>query len=187
MTSSMYSSPQGAFVPGTFTPRPGAGAPGRMLAVQAGTELRVALRNGEQVLLTLLVGVVGFGGMFAVYSYVAPLVTDVTGMSRATIPLVLLAFGIGGVVGTALGGRLADLALFRSLVGANVATGLLLGGLAGSMVWFGKVLANSTPPSCQRCSSASIRACSSSSQISWGWLTCGLPAELAHDVARRAE
>ena len=84
-----------------------------------------ALRR-PQVLLTLLVGVVGFGGMFAVYSYVAPLVTDVTGMSRASIPLVLLAFGLGGVVGTALGGRLADLALFRSLVGANIATGLLL-------------------------------------------------------------
>ena len=84
-----------------------------------------ALRR-PQVLLTLLVGVVGFGGMFAVYSYVAPLVTDVTGMSRASIPLVLLAFGLGGVVGTTLGGRLADLALFRSLVGANIATGLLL-------------------------------------------------------------
>jgi DHA1 family inner membrane transport protein len=88
------------------------------------TEL-TALRR-PQVLLTLLVGVVGFGGMFAVYSYVAPLVTEVTGMSRGSIPLVLLAFGTGMVVGTALGGRLADLALFRSLVGANVATGLLL-------------------------------------------------------------
>ncbi|MGY1754114.1 MFS transporter [Blastococcus sp. SYSU D01042] len=88
------------------------------------TEL-TALRR-PQVLLTLLVGVVGFGGMFAVYSYIAPLVTEVTGMSRASIPIVLLAYGTGMVVGTALGGRLADLALFRSLVGANVATGLLL-------------------------------------------------------------
>ncbi|MGY1916715.1 MFS transporter [Blastococcus sp. SYSU DS0973] len=84
-----------------------------------------ALRR-PQVLLTLLVGVVGFGGMFAVYSYIAPLVTDVTGMSRGAIPLVLLAFGLGGVLGTALGGRLADRALFRSLVGANVVTGVLL-------------------------------------------------------------
>jgi DHA1 family inner membrane transport protein len=78
------------------------------------------------VLLTLVVGVVGFGGMFAVYSYIAPLVTDVTGMSRSSVPLVLLAFGLGGVLGTALGGRLADVALFRSLVGANVVTGVLL-------------------------------------------------------------
>ncbi|QJY48522.1 ABC transporter permease [Pseudonocardia broussonetiae] len=63
MTSSMYSSPQGAFVPGTFTPRPGAGSPGRMLAAQAGTELRLALRNGEQVLLTLLIPVVLLVGL----------------------------------------------------------------------------------------------------------------------------
>ncbi len=88
------------------------------------TEL-TALRR-PQVLLTLVVGVVGFGGMFAVYSYVAPLVTEVTGMSRGAIPLVLLVYGTGMVAGTALGGRLADLALFRSLVGANVATGVLL-------------------------------------------------------------
>ncbi|MBW0115592.1 ABC transporter permease [Pseudonocardia abyssalis] len=63
MTSSMYSSPQGRFVPGTFTPRPGAGTPGRMLAAQAGTELRLALRNGEQVLLTLLIPIVLLVGL----------------------------------------------------------------------------------------------------------------------------
>src|SRR5947199_312315 len=43
------------FPEGTFTPRPGAGSPGRMLPVQASTELKLALRNGEQVLLTLLI------------------------------------------------------------------------------------------------------------------------------------
>ncbi|WP_345770496.1 MFS transporter [Blastococcus saxobsidens] len=99
------------------------GAPGNRAATVR-SELG-ALRR-PQVLLTLVVGVVGFGGMFAVYSYVAPLVTEVTGMSRGTIPWVLFAFGLGGVVGTALGGRLADLALFRSLVGTMVATGVLL-------------------------------------------------------------
>ena len=56
--TSVPGSAGGAFVPGTFTPRPGAGRPGRMLAAQAGTELRLALRNGEQVLLSLLIPVV---------------------------------------------------------------------------------------------------------------------------------
>jgi MFS transporter, DHA1 family, inner membrane transport protein len=84
-----------------------------------------ALRT-PQVLLTLVVAVVGFGGMFAVYSYIAPLVTEVTGLARGAIPFVLLAFGVGSILGTALGGRLADRALFRSLVGAMVSTGLLL-------------------------------------------------------------
>jgi DHA1 family inner membrane transport protein len=84
-----------------------------------------ALRR-PQVLLTLVVAVVGFGGMFAVYSYVAPLTTDVTGLPRSAVPWVLLAYGVGGFAGTALGGRLADRALFRSLVGAMVAVGVLL-------------------------------------------------------------
>jgi ABC-2 type transport system permease protein len=51
------------FAPGTFTPRPGAGAPLRMLAAQSGTELRLALRNGEQVLLTLLIPIVLLVGL----------------------------------------------------------------------------------------------------------------------------
>ncbi|WP_300019602.1 ABC transporter permease [Pseudonocardia sp.] len=62
MTSST-ASPGERFAPGTFTPRPGPGAPGRMLAAQAGTELRLALRNGEQVLLTLLIPLVLLVGL----------------------------------------------------------------------------------------------------------------------------
>jgi DHA1 family inner membrane transport protein len=93
---------------------------------QASVRTELAALRRPQVVLTLLVGVVGFGGMFAVYSYIAPLATEVAGISRAAIPAVLLVYGIGGVLGTALGGRLADLALFRSLVGAEVATGLVL-------------------------------------------------------------
>jgi DHA1 family inner membrane transport protein len=84
-----------------------------------------ALRR-PQVILTLLVATVGFGGMFAMYSYIAPTVTDEAHTSAGFVPVVLLAFGLGGVLGTALGGRLADRALFRSLVGATIAVGLLL-------------------------------------------------------------
>ena len=104
-------------------------SPGRPEATVRG-ELG-ALRR-PQVLLTLLVGIVGFGGMFALYSYIAPVVTDVTGLSRGTVPVVLLAYGAGGVVGTVLGGRLADWSLFRSLVGSLVVLGLLLVGVAAT-------------------------------------------------------
>ena len=79
-----------------------------------------------QVILTLLVATVGFGGMFAMYSYIAPIVTDVAHRPASFVPVVLLAFGLGGVLGTTLGGRLADRALFRSLVGATVAVAVLL-------------------------------------------------------------
>src|SRR3954471_832558 len=107
-------------------------SPGRPEATVRG-ELG-ALRR-PQVLLTLLVGIVGFGGMFALYSYIAPVVTEVTGLSRGTVPAVLLVYGAGGVVGTALGGRLADLALFRSLVGSLVFLGVLLAAVALVSPW----------------------------------------------------
>jgi ABC-2 type transport system permease protein len=51
------------FETGTFTPRPGSGSPWRMLAAQSGTELRLAFRNGEQVLLTLLIPIVLLVGL----------------------------------------------------------------------------------------------------------------------------
>jgi DHA1 family inner membrane transport protein len=73
--------------------------------------------------------------MFALYSYIAPVVTDVAGLSRGTVPAVLLVFGAGGVIGTALGGRLADLALFRSLVGSLVFLGVLLAAVALVSPW----------------------------------------------------
>ncbi len=99
---------------------PSAAEPGASVATELG-----ALRR-PQVLLTLAVAVVGFGGMFAVYSYIAPLTTDVAGLSRGAVPWILLAFGVGGVAGTVLGGRLADVALFPSLVGGMAATAVLL-------------------------------------------------------------
>jgi DHA1 family inner membrane transport protein len=107
-------------------------SPGRSEATIRG-ELDALKR--PQVILTLLVGVVGFGGMFALYSYIAPVVTDVAALSRGTVPWVLLVYGAGGVIGTALGGRLADLALFRSLVGSLVFLGVLLAVVALISPW----------------------------------------------------
>ncbi|MEU2349710.1 MFS transporter [Modestobacter sp. NPDC049651] len=102
-----------------FVPR----TPGR---VEASVRTELGALRRPQVLLTLLMGTVGFGGMFAMYSYVAPIVTDVTGESDAFVPLALLAFGLGGLAGTALGGRLADRALMPSLFGANAAMAVVL-------------------------------------------------------------
>ncbi|MGH3359732.1 MAG: MFS transporter, partial [Nocardioidaceae bacterium] len=92
----------------------------------AGIRTELSALRRPQVWLTLAIGTVGFGGMFAMYSYIAPVVTDVTGQSKGFIPFVLLAFGVGGIAGTALGGRLADLAALRSLMAAIIATGVLL-------------------------------------------------------------
>jgi len=80
----------------------------------------------SQVWLTLLVGAVGFGGMFAVYSYIAPTVTDVAGLPASRVPLYLLSFGLGALLGTELGGRLADWSVLRSLVLSSAAMGTML-------------------------------------------------------------
>jgi MFS transporter, DHA1 family, inner membrane transport protein len=93
-----------------------------------------ALRR-PQVLLTLGIGIVGFGGMFALYSYIAPVVTDVAELSRGTVPVVLFVYGIGGVIGTALAGRLGDWALFRSLAGALVSLMVMLALFAVVSPW----------------------------------------------------
>lgn len=74
-----------------------------------------ALRRG-QVWLALLIGSVGFGGFFAVYSYVAPLVTDVAGLSEGFVPWALVLFGIGMTVGNLIGGRLADRGAIRAVL-----------------------------------------------------------------------
>jgi DHA1 family inner membrane transport protein len=73
-----------------------------------------ALRR-PQVWLALAVGMVGFGGMFAVYTYIATTLTDVSGLSRALVPLALMMFGAGMVVGNIVGGRMADRSVIRSL------------------------------------------------------------------------
>lgn len=86
-------------------------------------------RNG-QALLTLLAGAVGFGGMFAVYSYIAPLVTDVGGLSESAVPVFTAVFGIGMVAGTWLAGHLGDRSVFRTLIGSGIASGLVM-----LMVW----------------------------------------------------
>ena len=82
-------------------------------------------RNG-QALLTLLAGAVGFGGMFAVYSYIAPTVTDVGGLPESAVPVFTAAFGVGMVVGTWLAGRLAEWSVFRTLILSGIASGLVM-------------------------------------------------------------
>jgi DHA1 family inner membrane transport protein len=92
-----------------------------------------------QVWLTLLVGAVGFGGMFAMYSYIAPTVTEVTDQPRGMIPFFLLAFGVGAVAGTIAGGRLADWSVLRALVasGAAMGVGLAIFSFTSASVWPG--------------------------------------------------
>ncbi|QIS09141.1 MFS transporter [Nocardia arthritidis] len=90
-----------------------------------------ALRR-PQVLLTLLVGAIGFGGMFAVYTYITTTLTTVGGMSAGLVPLVLMLFGVGMVTGNIVGGVLADRGVDRAIFAAMIAMAVILAGFVAA-------------------------------------------------------
>jgi len=77
-------------------------------------ELR-ALRRG-QVWFALGIGSIGFGGFFAVYSYIAPLTTEVAGLPHGAVPWILATMGTGMTIGNFVGGRLADRGAMRAVL-----------------------------------------------------------------------
>ncbi|WP_394942230.1 MFS transporter [Psychromicrobium sp. YIM B11713] len=98
-------------------------------------ELRALKRI--QVWLALLIGIVGFGGFFAFYSYIAPTMTEVTGLPSAALPFVVALYGVGMVIGNVLGGRMADKSVMGSiyLMMATIAVVLLVFTLAVHQPW----------------------------------------------------
>lgn len=83
-----------------------------------------------QVWFALGIGSIGFGGFFAVYTFVAPMVTDVTGLPEAFVPLALISVGLGMTVGNFVGGHVADVNLKRGLFVFFAVFGIALTGLA---------------------------------------------------------
>ncbi len=93
------------FVPSNVAPSKGSGVL---------SEIKV-LAN-LQVWLAMLVSVLVAAGLFAVYTYIKPLLTDVTGLSTSAVTWVLLLFGGGMTVGNIIGGRLADWRLMPTII-----------------------------------------------------------------------
>ncbi|SOE02581.1 MFS transporter, DHA1 family, inner membrane transport protein [Rathayibacter rathayi NCPPB 2980 = VKM Ac-1601] len=83
-----------------------------------------------QVWMTLLVGAIGFGGLFAMYSYISPLATEVTGLPLGAVPWILVVIGLGMTVGNLVGGWAADRDVRRALVVFYAGVGVSLIGLA---------------------------------------------------------
>jgi DHA1 family inner membrane transport protein len=82
------------------------------------------------VWLALLTGSVGFAGFFAVYSYVAPLTTEVTQLPTAAVPWALVALGLGMTLGNLVGGWAADRGVLRALFASFAVFAVMLLGLA---------------------------------------------------------
>ncbi len=64
----------------------------------------------------LLTGALGFGGFFAVYTYVSPLVTEITGASERIVPFALITLGVGTTIGNIIGGKLADHGALKAIL-----------------------------------------------------------------------
>jgi DHA1 family inner membrane transport protein len=95
----------------TLVPRTGRGdtAPGSLRS-----ELR-AFRSG-QVWLSILVTILGYGGMFGAFTYIAFTLTEVTGFAASTVPWLLILFGVGLFIGNTVGGKAADRNVDRTLL-----------------------------------------------------------------------
>lgn len=99
------------------------GAAGKRPDVMA--ELKVLM--GRQVLIALLTTVLGASAMFTLYTYVAPILENLTGASDGFVTLALVLIGVGFTIGNLLGGRLADWSL-------DGATAIFLAAIAAIML-----------------------------------------------------
>ncbi|MEC4020526.1 Cmx/CmrA family chloramphenicol efflux MFS transporter [Streptomyces sp. H27-D2] len=87
----------------------------------------LAIYRDRQVWLSIVITALAAGGVFCVFSYLAPLLTDVAGLPDGWVPGVLGLFGLGALIGTAVGGRVADAHLFGVLLsGASASTVFLV-------------------------------------------------------------
>lgn len=87
------------------------GVAGRLVA-----EIKVLAR--PQVLLTLGLSACVCAATFSVFTYVAPLLENVTGIPAGALPVYLLVFGVGGVLGMQIGGRVGDRRLMAAIIGS---------------------------------------------------------------------
>ncbi|AXJ10119.1 MFS transporter [Arthrobacter sp. PM3] len=99
----------------TFVPKTGSG---ETAAGSASGGLRGELRafRSGQVWLSILVTILGYGGMFGAFTYIAYTLTEVTGFAATTVPWLLILFGVGLFIGNTLGGKAADRNVDRTLL-----------------------------------------------------------------------
>ena len=94
-------------------------------ATATGRRELAALRH-PQLWYAVGAGAIGFGGLFALVSYIAPITTDVGGLPESAVAVFLLVLGVGMVVGNVVAGRLVDWSIEKSLRGAAVGLALAL-------------------------------------------------------------
>ncbi|MQT04320.1 MFS transporter [Streptomyces jumonjinensis] len=90
----------------------------------------LSIYRDRQVWLSIAITALAAGGVFCAFSYLAPLLTDVAGLDKGWVPWVLGLFGLGALIGTTVGGRVADAHLFGVLLSGITASTVFLAALA---------------------------------------------------------
>lgn len=70
----------------------------------------------QQIVASLFIVILVMIGQYSLFTYITPLLTNVTGIETGIVPWVLLLYGVGSTIGVFIGGRLADWKLMPSLV-----------------------------------------------------------------------
>ncbi len=79
-----------------------------------------------KLLLYLLIGALGNAGLFAVFTYITPLLVQVSGFAEHSVTWILVLFGCGVTLGNIVGGKLADWKLMPSILGLYFTISLIL-------------------------------------------------------------
>ncbi|MFE5630403.1 Cmx/CmrA family chloramphenicol efflux MFS transporter [Streptomyces sp. NPDC056463] len=90
----------------------------------------LSIYRDRQVLLSIVITALAAGGVFCAFSYLAPVITDVAGIDTRWVSAILGLFGIGALIGTTIGGRVADAHLFGVLLSGITASTVFLVALA---------------------------------------------------------
>ncbi len=107
--------------------------PKRLEMPAAGIAREFGVLRNPQVLMVLGISVLASASLFTVFTYIAPILEDVTGFTPHDVTLVLLLFGLGLTVGGTVGGKLADWRRIPSLVATLASIGVVLAAFAGTM------------------------------------------------------
>ena len=83
-----------------------------------------------RVWVALAIGTLGFSGLFAVYTYIAPVVTDVAGVVAGFVPIVLVVAGLGMTIGNLIGGWATDRSVTVTVLVSAMMIGVSLIGFA---------------------------------------------------------
>jgi predicted MFS family arabinose efflux permease len=84
------------------------------------------LMTNGRLLLMLLITALGYGGTFVVFTYLSPLLQDITGFNENTVAVILLVYGIAIAVGNVIGGKAANRNPLKALLYMFIAQALVL-------------------------------------------------------------